>query len=367
MQTIKRKIASLRTSISVLVLFSCLQFNIISNMASAAGFSTNFSTTAFSTVAKFDEGSGYLPFGTYGSGQAKGNGDPTAFAMQIDTINGTYYFHTIVGDPATGFAQESYTRYKAGPGSSDPCCGIVEANSPDSGGQETHYTGIDPIGQEPTYIQHYGNLGNPLAPEVVSGNGTQDPSKTVFHMVLTSSAGDMSLDVFKPYLDKKPQISQTVQDGTMSSVFVADMRSVGYSDMNKPISIINNIVLQDSSIPGNGAANFDMSLTQHSEVTAGRYTFTKPVNFGWNDPDQSWYAADSIFVHGSYSYFDGSSGFDVFNADWTSFFNYDQNALACVNPGDGGTRNNMGQIGVDNNGNITLGVDLGTQSCPGHP
>ena len=179
----------------------------------------------------------------------------------------------------------------------------------------------------------------------MSGTGTGDPTETVFRMVLTSAKGDMSMEVSKPFLDKKPLISQTVQDGSMSSTFVADMRAISYSDMNTPVPIVNDLKISDPTLAG--AADFEMSLSQHSTVTAGRYTYTPGA--GWNNPN-GWDNPGSSFTPGQYTYFD-STGFDPFNYDWASNFHYDENAYNCAHA----------QINISRN-------DLaGGASCPGHP
>jgi hypothetical protein len=133
-------------------------------------------------------------------------------------------------------------------------------------------------------------------------------------------------------------------------VFVADMRALSYSDMNTPIKITNNLTINDPSIPS-GSSNFEMALAQHPDVTAGRYTFDA-TGVGW-DTQYGWDSPGSFYTFGTYHYADGT-GFDPLNFDWTSVFDYSQNALNCTRAsGSGDSR-------------LINGTTPG-ESCPGHP
>jgi len=211
------------------------------------------------------------------------------------------------------------------------------------------------------------SAGNPLDSVHISGNGGLDPSRSVFHMVLVSPNGDMAMDVNKPFLDKKPIISQTVQEGGMTSTFVADMTMLRYSEMNKAAPVMNSLVFDDPSIPGNGAANFDMANSQQSDISAGRFTFTKPAGYGWNTA-KGWDTPGSYFTLGVYTYYDAPTGFDVYNADWASYFEYDQNALGCLRGGGRYVRQDEGKGSYqgDNVFGDGAGGPTGIGSCPGH-
>jgi hypothetical protein len=343
----------------------------------AVDFSLNFQQNA--PVWGESVTSGSCPLGSATCGLHDfGNGDPTPFQQTVDFVNTAdpsssgYYFHTIVGDPAAGFAIESYTRFSAGPNGTT--AGVIPDNggafSPDSGGNETATIGNPPdfvlpqsggsIGNTSgigVYMTQNTNMTHPFAGQDVSGNGTGDPTKMVFRMVMTDAKGDMSMEVLKPFLDKKPRISQTVEDSGMSSSFVADMTAISYSDKNTPAVVINNLKIQDPTV--GSSADFSMALSQHSDVTAGQYTYTHPA--GWNSTQGGWNSAsgwdsnNSSFTPGTYSYYD-ASGFDPLNVDWTSFFHYDENRLGCVRPGSGKALNN----GV--RGDMNAGT-----SCPGGP
>ncbi len=323
--------------------------------ANAAAFNTNFNTSVFSASTAFQNGDGSCAFASNCVSTYLGNGDPTPFYQQVVDINGSSYFHVMVGDPAAGFAEEYYTPYGAGNGAADGT-NLRGGYNPFGAGLEmsviaptwTSSAGKPHPSSDFNLLTSIGNVGNPLDSVHVSGNGGGNPAHSVFRVVLTSAAGDMSQDVNKPFLDKKPVISQTVQDGTMSSQFVADMTKLSYSDAKTPAKFSIKLVLQDSTIPGIGAGNFTMAQAQQYSVTAGRFTYTPGT--GWNN-STGWDTPGSAFDLGTYNYA-GGQGFDPFTTDWASFFNYDQNALACqrfnVN-----ARVNEGSAGVG--------------SCPGHP
>ena len=190
-------------------------------VADAAGFPLNFQPGIANT---WDTDN----MGACGYGQCaanNGNADPTPFAENIVTIDNVLYFHTITGDPTTGFAIEAYTR--AGPAGISGSAGnelissSANAFGLDGGANLTSVIGNFSGSRTSTntdVLHNDLNSGNPLGNHLVSGTGGNAPDHSAFRMVMTSAKGDMSMEVSKPFLDKKPIISQTVQDGTMTSV-----------------------------------------------------------------------------------------------------------------------------------------------------
>lgn len=329
---------------------------VMTSPAFAVDFSLNFQPTQ--SLWSESQTTGFCSLAAASClGHDFGNGDPTPFELTVQNIGGTYYFHTLVGDPANGFAVESYTRMAGGPNGST--AGVISdqggAFSPDAGGNETAFIGNPTVGFDPprdgssaaSYMTSATNMVNPLAGQHVSGSGTADPTKTVFRMVMTDAKGDMSMEVVKPFLEKKPRISQTIQDGAMSSSFVADMTAISYSDMNSPVPMVNTLQVNDPAL--GSAGNFDMSLSQHSRVSAGRFTYTPGA--GWNNPD-GWDTPNSSFDAGSYTYYSGG-GFDPLSFDWASNFHFNENALSCTRAPPDPTR-------------IRSGMNGGS-SCPGAP
>jgi hypothetical protein len=310
-------------------------------VAAAAGFSTNF-----------QKPNGWTTQDTGGCGFAQctsegGNLDPSPFAETIVTISGVTYYHVIVGDPAAGFAQESYTRAAAkNIQGGNEIGGLGGGFGLDGGGNLYSVIGNTTPTNNDTFDNKLNN-SNSLGDYRVSGTGGNAPDYSVFRMVMTSPSGDMSMEVYKPFLDKKPLITQTVQDGGMTSTFVADERALTYSDASTAAPVINTLTLNDPSIPGGSATtDFSMAKAQQSIITAGRFTYDRPANYGWNDPVNGWDSPDSTFVFGTYNYV-GGQGFDPLNYDWSQVFDYSQNALYCaaISGGNQWTRDDNGVFG----------------------
>jgi hypothetical protein len=272
-----------------------------------------------------------VPGGFLTSGGTTGGNDGSRFIQDRVTIGGVEYWHVVVGDPATGFAIESYvTSHNVAVSSANSKRG----GSPDSGGNERALLAIvEPnlkapglLGQSNMpFANLLGNSRDPLGigvspstdfqPYDLSGNGTMNPTRMTMRMVVSDS--DISLDVFKPLLDRKPFISQTTLDTEMIGRFVVDMRSVSYDTLNKIVPITNTLTLFGSAIFNSGSGDFDMGMAQRSNVTAGQYTFTPGT--GWNSAD-GWDSVGSTFDEGNYTYADGGGGFNVYGIQWENFF-----------------------------------------------
>lgn len=295
------------------------------------------------------------------NGTFAGN-DGTRFYQEAIDVDGVTYIHVVVGDPALGFSQESYTASTIQDLYADPwrATAFGRPYSLHSGGNERRLIGDFPTNQDTIVARRFGNAsspfgatyfpsaedqknGNAVPLEVderyrVSGVGTMDPTRMVLRLQVTD--GDMSQEVFKPFLDRKPRISQTVADDTLSSEFVADMRGLTYRDINRAAPVINKMAINDPDMPGGGAgASFDMSVAEKSYVTAGRYIFSRTGRFSEvTDPETGavttltkygwqkgggWDESGSVFNPGVYTYAD--DGFDPLSIDWTRYFDPAQN------------------------------------------
>jgi len=313
--------------LSVLFLMSSL---IVTGTVVAADFQFNFNSHG-----------GIVPGGSNVQGSFADGNDGTRFFQDVVDINGVSYFHVVVGDPATGFAMESYTtKSTGGLGSSSS----TRPGSPDSGGNERALIGE--FGTNQSQIsswagRQFGNAKDPLGTILftsptdpgtplpvdqrfnLSGNGTMNPSRMVMKMVL--SGDGMSLEFDKPILARKPKISQSLSSENMSMQNVIDMRGLKYDEMDEaaPMSLVLN--LNEPDLPVAGAANFDLQqMGQKTEVNAGRYIFTPGA--GWNS-FFGWDSTASSFDEGTYTYADGN--FDVLLTEWDKFFDNSQNAAAC--------------------------------------
>ncbi len=311
--------------------------------ALGAGFSLNFTPNGTS-----------LPGGNIQKGQfsgASGGNDGTRFIQDSITINNVDYFHVVVIDANSDFRQESYTA------SVVQSTGVQGARSysPYSGGMERSVIGDQSVvnmNQDPikSWIKaRVGNAKDPFGFRLysdvkdkvgtvqavgdrfrISGNGTMDPSRVVLLMQLSDAS--VSMEVYKPQLDRKPKVSQTLVEGGLTARFIADMRGLLYSDLSRAAPLINTMSLDDPGLPTPGAADFDMSFAQKAHVTAGKYSYTPGL--GWRDATSGaaiagWDVNNSRFFPGTYTYADGN--FDVLNVDWTTFFDPAQNPNSLVN------------------------------------
>ena len=271
------------------------------------------------------------------AGSNRAGNDGTRFIQEQLQIGNDLFFHVVVGDPASGFANESYTRSSVA-AAGNVSTGILKGSglnpfSPDQGGNEgaTVSTGARTRSSLGNGTTLFGNGARPFnANTHLTGNGTADPSRTVLRMTL--SDGQMSQSVSKPVLNRKPLINQLTTDNQgMTSEFVADMRGISYSEKDKAAPIVNRLHLVDSTLPSPGSADFDMSRIQRSDVTAGRFIFTPGL--GWRLPDGTdassigWTDATAVFNPGTYT--GPGAGFDPLTVDWASFFSSTQNNTAC--------------------------------------
>ena len=336
----------------------------------ATDFQLNFNavlpTTFFGNCGQVAGGSdctiagGDLP---NGGGTLAGN-DGTRFIQEELTINNTLYFHVVVGDPALGFANESYTRASltsASPNDAQTSVGgsgvtqntVFKINpfSQDSGGNEINIStngvqrrtlrsgkalfgnALDPFG--------IGSLAAPVSTADsarISGSATGNPSRTVMRMTLSDS--QMVQEVNQPVLDRKPLISPVTPDNAgMTGQFQADLGGLTYSQKDKNKPIVNRVTLNltgADALPTAGAADFDMTKVQRSTVTAGKFAYV--AGSGWNSLD-GWshqtydtttgnWVHDAVFTAGTYS--GEGNGFDPLKVDWYKFFNPAQNP-GCAN------------------------------------
>ena len=121
--------------------------------------------------------------------------------------------------------------------------------------------------------------------------------------------------------------------------------------MNSPIKLVNNLFMVEPGVD-NVSRNFEMALAQSTNITAGRYTFTPGAGWGPN-PSLGWDQSNSTFGFGTYTYV-GDLAFNPLTFDWSSVFNYADNATNCSAPpgSTSQTREDHGIYnGLDSNGN----------------
>ena len=138
--------------------------------------------------------------------------DNTPYLVEIIDSGGNDYWHMIMGDPATGWAQEIYYRNE-GAGSSQ---GGIQSPAGGKGGGNMKGN----------------NATRPLHLNAdISGNGTGKPTSIAIRMYLNEDG--VELDFFKSEFDKKPMITQTlVVPDVIRTEFQIDMRNLDYSTSN---------------------------------------------------------------------------------------------------------------------------------------
>ena len=174
-------------------------------------------------------------------GTTSGN-DGSRFIQEKLYIDGANYFHVVVGSPDSGFAIESYVLTDNKVSAAVQNAGAnTRPFTPYSGGNERAVMGNKDVVNLASGFQgrhSFGNSYDPLGLTVdpatgfksydLSGNGTMDPSRVSLRMVVSDA--EVSVEVLKPILERKPLISQTTNDDEISGLFVADMRGLSYSE-----------------------------------------------------------------------------------------------------------------------------------------
>lgn len=206
--------------------------------------------------------------------------DKTPFLQEIvrgaDNRN---YYHVIVGDPDSGFAQEVF---------------IMASGRSWQGGTGSASGGI----------AFTANSQNPLANAAVSGNATGNPTRVVMQQIIDD--GGTRQEFLKSEFLFKPLITHTLDSAGVHMEFTADMRRLSLADMTTAAAVTNRIVFDDQA-----AGNFDLAFdAPQSHVTAGQYLW-KPGS----GPGQS---------GGSWQYQDGSA-FDPTLVDWIFFRHAEEN------------------------------------------
>lgn len=249
--------------------------------------------------------------------------DLTPYVVEILTDGqGNNFWHQILGDPNSGWAQEVYYKNE-GAGASQ---GGIQSPSGGQGGG--------------TFKSN--NATRPLHPNAsISGNGTGKPTSIAIRTYLNSNGVEM--DFFKSEFDRKPLIQQTVTEpNVIRDEFLMDMRNSDYFTSNVAAQAF--ILRQYNMAVANPVGGvpdhaFSMSpyatyLTTEPSSGARAYlfdaTFTAPpgapgqpatpsgkvvnVNGGkytWNGTFGSTGAA--------YNYLDG--GLDIYQEGWLKFWN----------------------------------------------
>lgn len=239
------------------------------------------------------------------------NDSTTPFIQETITLRGKSYYHLVVGLPDSNFAQEVLI----GTGTTIAFGNVLS----DSGG------GYCLPSARMTFDQMVGcdldnNARDPLGRFERTGNGSGNPEAVIIKQVVSDVKAGFAQEFLKDQFNKKPKISQTVDDATISSTWAMDMSQISYSTDSVSGDMTNKMTVKGQDLPG-GSAQFDASLLVNAgtNVTAGRYKFTP--NTGRAGIETS---PNPFWSYGTYTYFDGSID-PVTTVDWSKFRDPAQN------------------------------------------
>lgn len=281
----------------ILIGLACFIFSPIGH----SEFAMNFSGVTSTSIVHGTSGvGGQSPFTPTGANQAG--------SFVTDPTNGLNYWHYILGDPATGFAQEVYIQATGGNSCGDNS--ICTA----SGGSALTPTGAS--GGNPVNF-----LGSNSA---VNGTATANPSRVIVHQVLggTWDAGTSTWTCDTAYCSEfikssyadKPKITEGINEPDFTSTFILDMSGIALSNNSTNLTLTDkNTAPTGSSLtnvqtvidPTNASTiSFDMAHdSQSTNVNGGKYTYTN--------------GGGTLGSSGNYVYVDG--GFNPRTIDYTPF------------------------------------------------
>ncbi len=270
--------------------------------------------------------------------------DDTRFyhGTYTDPDTNVSYWHTIVGDPNTGFAMESYI----------PRINLYESTS---GGRPSRIMGWDkPL--ETFSGNGWDPLGiNPSRDFDFTGNGTADPTRVIVRQIMggtwNSTTKTWSCDssdaycseFLKDQLQLKPKITQKINDTEMEQNFILDMSSITYSDDTTAGNIINTLAITDPDMPDFDPTAGDFQMVNNTitishpttglsnlnpNVTGGRYIYNQCADTQLSSGvEHCWQSTDINawdYQEGSYSYVNGGEA-DVLNYEWDLYWDPAQN------------------------------------------
>jgi len=236
--------------------------------------------------------SGHTPFLLGDAGDVAGPGEQAEFVTDPET--GISYIHIVMGDLSDGFIQELYIEITGGSvnyggflgGSGVMIGGAFGGNQGSSGNRA-------------------GNAANPLGnDQSATGSGTANPSKVIMRQIVND--GEVSMEFLKDKFDRKPVITQALNSPGIYATSIIDMRNSTYSDMNAPGIAMHTMVLTGPDLPDDNGQFNTLTGSQNADVTAGRFIYTPGTGRGGAD--------------GVYEYQDSSTGFDMSNVSWESYF-----------------------------------------------
>jgi len=190
--------------------------------------------------------------------------DPTPFLQEVVYVEGTRYYHSIVGDPESDFAQEVYIQASG-------CCF-----------QASRFY----------FPKSASNRRGPT-----EGSGSGNPNRMVMRNMVSDE--QMTQWFLKDALLFKPLITQVVTDADVKMDFKIDMTMLDYGTIDTPGLVSNQFELlkdnhgtsgdyDNNDIPGFFSDKSEVSQT----VSGGQYTYTAGSDEGGSGGEYNyWYGA----------------------------------------------------------------------------
>ena len=270
-------------------------------------FVMNFSGVTSTSIV---QGSGTVLTGQTPFTPFPANG-AVAGEIVVDPTNGLKYWHYLMGDPASGFAEEVYIQ--AGGGNFQTATNTCQQNTicSASGGSAAIPTNVNFLGSDSALNGTATGNPNRVAVRMVLG-GTWDPGTSTW----TCDTSFCSEFIKSAYADK-PKITQEINDPDFTSAFILDLSGIALTNNSTDLTLtdkntaptgssLTNVQSVIDTTTGNTIASFDMAHDgQNTFVTGGKYTYTPggPVN--------------TLGANGTYVYVDG--GYDPKTIDYTPF------------------------------------------------
>lgn len=211
--------------------------------------------------------------------------DPTPFLQEVVFIDGIRYYHTIVGDPESDFAQEVYIEASG-------CCYQASVF-------------YDPFPRSASNSR--GGSAN--------GSGSGNPNRVVMSNMVRDE--EMTQWFLKDSLGFKPLITQSIVKDDVRMDFQIDMTMIDYGTIDTPGVVSNRLELLTDNYGTTGDYDNNVIPTFFSDksvvnqyVNGGRYTYTSGPDDGGSG--------------GVYTYWDGD-GYQEYLADHNLFRLDDQN------------------------------------------
>lgn len=247
--------------------------------------------------------------------------EQTPFIYERVMDGTTPYYHMIVGDPASGFAQEVYiqTGFNGGPVNQPLCAGPVNCGGviPASGrlNPTEHSASDGETWSFDGFTLALGSGSDPLGTDATfTGNSSGNPTRVQMRQLVTD--GDLTVDFVKDKYLEKPSITNIIDAADLNATVIIDSTGNPLNSAATASVVTNTTELKGSNLPpdisspngGPSAVRFDMATdAQNPHVTAGQYFYTP----GSSDKGSS----------GTYTYSEGGANI---NPDWSSYFDHSE-------------------------------------------